>query len=121
MREQPEASMSERHAFPRPAASGSGSTESAENAHDPSSAGSTGLIGMFGLGFLSAFLLGSEVTVNTTSYQTPGQGTSNNGEKYTLPPIPAALVGTEVVLTLRGTEEQERADKRQRIIGCTVP
>ena len=33
----------------------------------------TGLIGMFGLGFLSAFVLAKEVTVLTTSWQTPDQ------------------------------------------------
>lgn len=65
---------------------------------------SSGLIGMFGLGFLSAFVLASEVTVNTTSYQTPDQGwcyQSTTGEQYTLTPIAPRPVGTEVVLTLR--------------------
>ncbi len=62
------------------------------------------LIGMFGLGFLSAFVLATRVTVTTTSYQTPGQGwryQSSNGEQYTLVPVPARAVGTCVELALR--------------------
>ncbi len=62
------------------------------------------LIGMFGLGFLSAFVLASRVTVTTTSWQTPTQAwryQSSNGEKYTLVPVPAGAVGTVVELELR--------------------
>ncbi len=62
------------------------------------------LIGMFGLGFLSAFVLATRVTVTTTSFQTPGQGwryQSSNGEQYTLVPVPAREVGTCVELALR--------------------
>lgn len=64
------------------------------------------LIGMFGLGFLSAFVLATRVTVTTTSYQTPDQGwryQSSNGEQYTLVPAPARAVGTCVELALRDT------------------
>jgi molecular chaperone HtpG len=62
------------------------------------------LIGMFGLGFLSAFVLATRVTVTTTSWQDPEQGwryQSSNGEKYTLVPVPPGPIGTVVELELR--------------------
>lgn len=62
-----------------------------------------GLIGMFGLGFLSAFVLAKRVTVRTTSYQNPSLGhcyVSSNAEQYTVSPMPARSVGTEVLLEL---------------------
>lgn len=62
------------------------------------------LIGMFGLGFLSAFVLASKVTVTTTSWQTPELGwcyQSSNGEQYTLTPAEPRPVGTVVELVLR--------------------
>lgn len=65
---------------------------------------SSELIGMFGLGFLSAFVLATRVTVTTTSFQTPDQGwryQSSNGEHYTLAPVPSREVGTVVELALR--------------------
>ena len=64
----------------------------------------SGLIGMFGLGFLSAFVLASEVAVTTTSYQSPNEGwryRSLTGETYSLTEAPARPVGTEIRLTLR--------------------
>jgi len=62
------------------------------------------LIGMFGLGFLSAFVLASRVTVTTTSWKNPAQGwryQSSNAEKYTLSPVPPGPVGSTVELELR--------------------
>lgn len=70
-----------------------------ESGHDNS-----GLIGMFGLGFLSAFVLAKRVTVNTTSYQTPDQGhayQSTQPEHYSVSPIPARPIGTEIILELK--------------------
>lgn len=64
----------------------------------------TGLIGMFGLGFLSAFVLAKEVTVLTTSWQTPDQSWkyhSTDGQKYTVTPHQSSETGTQVVLTLK--------------------
>ncbi|MDR3352298.1 MAG: ATP-binding protein [Zoogloeaceae bacterium] len=64
----------------------------------------TGLIGMFGLGFLSAFVLARRVRVRTTSWQTPGLGhqyLSSHAEQYSVQPIPARAIGTEVELLLR--------------------
>uniref|UniRef100_UPI0035B2C043 ATP-binding protein n=1 Tax=Chitinimonas sp. TaxID=1934313 RepID=UPI0035B2C043 len=49
--------------------------------------GSDELIGMFGLGFLSAFVLASKVTVTTTSWRTPNLGwryQSSNAEQYSV-------------------------------------
>jgi molecular chaperone HtpG len=62
-----------------------------------------GLIGMFGLGFLSAFVLARRVSVYTTSYQTPQLGhryLSTNAEQYSVEPVAARPVGTEVLLEL---------------------
>lgn len=64
----------------------------------------TGLIGMFGLGFLSAFVLAKEVTVLTTSWQTPAQSWkyhSTDGQKYTVTPHQSSETGTQVILTLK--------------------
>ncbi|EFA2318316.1 ATP-binding protein [Escherichia coli] len=64
----------------------------------------TGLIGMFGLGFLSAFVLAKEVTVLTTSWQTPDQSWkyhSTDGQKYTVTPYESSETGTQVILTLK--------------------
>ncbi|EAB2238714.1 ATP-binding protein [Salmonella enterica] len=64
----------------------------------------TGLIGMFGLGFLSAFVLAKDVTVLTTSWQTPDQGWkyhSIDGQRYTVTPSDAVAPGTQVILTLK--------------------
>lgn len=64
----------------------------------------TGLIGMFGLGFLSAFVLAKEVTVLTTSWQTPDQSWkyhSTDGQKYTVTAHQTSEPGTQVILTLK--------------------
>ena len=64
----------------------------------------TGLIGMFGLGFLSAFVLAKEVTVLTTSWQTPDQSWkyhSTDGQKYTGTPHQPSEPGTQAILTLK--------------------
>lgn len=61
------------------------------------------LIGQFGLGFLTAFIIGEKVELYTTSYQTPGEGwrfTSSGGERYVITPAPARAVGTRVEITL---------------------
>lgn len=65
----------------------------------------TGLIGMFGLGFLSAFVLAKQVTLNTTSYQEPATSwsyRSTNAEQYSVTAIePRNSVGTEIILDLK--------------------
>ena len=78
-----------------------------------------GLIGMFGLGFLSAFVLARRVTVRTTSYQQPALGhcyVSSNAEQYTVSPMPARAVGTEVVLELHPSYAHLAHESRLRDI-----
>ena len=62
------------------------------------------LIGLFGLGFLSAFVVGEQVTVHTTSFQAPDAGhryTSRGGERYAVEAEPAREVGTLVRIDVR--------------------
>jgi molecular chaperone HtpG len=62
------------------------------------------LIGYFGLGFLSAFVVGEKTEVWTCSYQTPEQAwlfTSRSGETYSVSPAEPRPVGTRVTLHLR--------------------
>jgi molecular chaperone HtpG len=62
------------------------------------------LIGQFGFGFLSAFMLASEVTVQTLSWQPDSQPLRwycDGGETYTISPGDQEEVGTTVVLRLR--------------------
>src|SRR4051794_37661950 len=64
------------------------------------------LIGQFGLGFLSAFIIGERTIVRTASYQAPGKSheyRSTTGERYSVEPSEPRGVGTEVELRL--TEE----------------
>ncbi|MBI2391641.1 MAG: ATP-binding protein [Deltaproteobacteria bacterium] len=66
--------------------------------------GSDDLIGLFGLGFLSAFVIGERISVSTTSYQEPDRGwhyQSKTGERYTLEAAPPRAVGTVVELVLK--------------------
>jgi molecular chaperone HtpG len=62
------------------------------------------LIGYFGLGFLSAFVVGEKTEVWTCSYQTPGQAwlfTSRSGETYSVAPAEPRPIGTRITLHLR--------------------
>ncbi len=61
------------------------------------------LIGQFGLGFLSAFLLASEVTLITRSYRNgqPLRWHSSGDEHYDVTPIPEAEIGTTVMLRIK--------------------
>ncbi|HEY8102581.1 MAG TPA: ATP-binding protein [Burkholderiaceae bacterium] len=63
------------------------------------------LIGLFGLGFLSAFVIATRVTVTTTSYQDTERTwryQSFDGETYTVNSVPAAeAIGTVIELELR--------------------
>jgi molecular chaperone HtpG len=65
---------------------------------------SASLIGYFGLGFLSAFVVGEKTEVWTCSYQTPEQAwlfTSRSGETYSVAPAEPRPIGTRVTLHLR--------------------
>ncbi|MFU1923725.1 molecular chaperone HtpG, partial [Klebsiella pneumoniae] len=53
---------------------------------------------------LSAFVLARRVSVRTTSYQQPELGfcyVSSNAEQYSVTPMPARPVGTEITLELQ--------------------
>ncbi|WP_272600185.1 ATP-binding protein [Solirubrobacter phytolaccae] len=70
------------------------------------------LIGQFGLGFLSAFIIGERTVVRTASYQAPDAAheyTSTTGERYSVEPCAERPVGTEVVLKLTA-DHRELAD-----------
>ena len=64
---------------------------------------SDSLIGQFGLGFLSAFIIGERTAVRTCSYQAPDEAyeyRSTTGERYTVEAIDPGEIGTEVELKL---------------------
>jgi molecular chaperone HtpG len=68
------------------------------------SGGGSDLIGLFGIGFLSAFVVASRVTVTTTSFSSPNltyRYESETGHTYTVEPAPLAPVGTTVRLALK--------------------
>lgn len=63
-----------------------------------------GLIGQFGVGFLTAFYVGRQVEVVTTSHTNPGEGwrfSSRNGHQYTLEAVEPRPVGTRLVLKVQ--------------------
>ena len=103
---------------------GSGFTRRLREAHsDPS------LIGAFGLGFLSAYVLGKRVEVRTSSHTEPDRGwlfSSRTGERFTLAPIEArARPGTVVRIELKpeheGLQEPERLARILRIYCGMLP
>lgn len=66
--------------------------------------GGDDLIGLFGLGFLSAFVIATRVSVTTTSYQSPDLTLlyqSRTGEQFSIEAAPARPVGTTVTLHLK--------------------
>jgi molecular chaperone HtpG len=78
------------------------------------------LIGQFGLGFLSAFIIGDATIVRTTSYQTPDEAyeyRSTTGERYSVEPIDARPVGTEVELRL---SDEHRELAAPGVLAATV-
>ena len=92
------AGLTEREIHDYLATVGVGYTRTLREKHDDNS-----LIGMFGLGFLSAFVLAKRVTLTTTSYQTPDLGfcyVSENAEHYSVSPVAAREIGTEIKLEL---------------------
>src|SRR4051794_19179620 len=78
------------------------------------------LIGQFGLGFLSAFIIGERTIVRTASYQAPDEAweyRSTTGERYSVDACGAREVGTEVELRL-AAEHRTLADPG--VLGSTV-
>lgn len=71
------------------------------------------LIGQFGVGFLTAYVVSEQVTLETTSAQTPERGTrfvSRGGTRYSLSPIAPRPIGTRVSLKL-APEHQRLLDE----------
>ena len=65
--------------------------------------GTEDVVGYFGLGFLTAYIVGSKVQVSTCSYKTPDQTwifTSAKGRTYAIAPGDGRPRGTRVVLWL---------------------
>ena len=65
--------------------------------------GDSGLIGAFGLGFLSAYMIGKRVEVVSASFTAPEQGVrfvSDSGRTYSLESVAARPVGARVEIEL---------------------
>ena len=78
---------------------GAGATRLARDA-----TGDEELIGLFGVGFLSAFVIGRRVVVHTTPASDPGTGwiyTSAGGRQYTLAPAAPRAPGATVTVELQ--------------------
>ncbi len=69
----------------------------------------TGIIGHFGLGFYSAFMVSSRVSIDTLSFQpgaSPVRWTSEDGMSYTIEPSERTEVGTTITLTISEEEHE---------------
>ncbi len=67
------------------------------------------IIGQFGVGFYSAFMVASSVTVISRKYgeDTAWQWTSDGADGYTIEPCQKDTVGTDVIMTLKADSEEE--------------
>ncbi len=68
-----------------------------------------GIIGHFGLGFYSAFMVASQVTIDTLSYREGAQAvrwTSTDGMEYDMEPSTRIERGTSITLTLSDEEHE---------------
>ncbi|KAF9348274.1 TNF receptor-associated protein 1, mitochondrial [Mortierella sp. AD094] len=84
----------------------SGSKAFLENLEEEGNAGTTKdkIIGQFGVGFYSAFMVGSEIKVYTRSAQPGSKGycwTSDGSGSYEIAEAENVAVGTKIVITLR--------------------
>ncbi len=70
------------------------------------------IIGQFGVGFYSAFMVASDVTVITRKYgeDTAWKWTSDGADGYTVEPAQRTSVGTDIIMTLKeDNEDQENS------------
>jgi TNF receptor-associated protein 1 len=78
------------------------------------------LIGQFGVGFYSAFMVATRVTVLSRSYQPDEQGwrwTSENAGGYEIEPAPLVPRGTQVIIHLKDdARDFAKADHVRRIV-----
>ena len=75
--------------------------------------GKVDVIGQFGVGFYSAFMVASRVTVRSRAFgaQEAWQWESTGAEGYTIEPCDKEDVGTEVILVVKENEGEERYDE----------
>ena len=73
----------------------------------------TDVIGQFGVGFYSAFMVASRVTVRSRAFgaQEAWQWESTGAEGYTIEPCDKEDVGTEVILVVKENEGEEHYDE----------
>ena len=71
------------------------------------------VIGQFGVGFYSAFMVASRVTVRSRAFgaQEAWQWESTGAEGYTIEPCDKEDVGTEVILVVKENEGEEHYDE----------
>ena len=71
------------------------------------------IIGQFGVGFYSAFMVASRVTVRSRAFgaQEAWQWESTGAEGYTIEPCDKEDVGTEVILVVKENEGEEHYDE----------
>ena len=67
------------------------------------------IIGQFGVGFYSAFMVASSVTVISKKYgeNTAWKWVSDGAEGYTIEPCEKESVGTDIIMTLKADTEEE--------------
>ena len=75
--------------------------------------GKVDVIGQFGVGFYSAFMVASRVTVRSRAFgaQEAWQWESTGAEGYTIKPCDKEDVGTEVILVVKENEGEEHYDE----------
>ena len=73
-------------------------------------AGDIDIIGQFGVGFYSAFMVSSQVTVVSRAYgqETAYKWISNGAEGYTITECEKDDVGTDVIMTIKEDTEEEK-------------
>ena len=71
------------------------------------------IIGQFGVGFYSAFMVASDVTVITKKYgeDTAWKWVSDGADGYTIEPADKAAVGTDIIMTLKPDTEDEKTSQ----------
>ncbi len=71
------------------------------------------IIGQFGVGFYSAFMVASDVTVITRKYgeDAAWKWTSDGADGYTIEPADKAAVGTDIIMTLKPDTEEEKTSQ----------
>ena len=71
------------------------------------------IIGQFGVGFYSAFMVASSITVITRKYgeETAWKWVSNGGDGYTIEPCEKEQPGTDIIMTLKADTEEDEYSK----------